>query len=86
MFLEKSLHLCQILPYNEIKIRQLEVPQFGGIACHSRTPPNSHLSRTATSHGRPLCLQGCSVWPRLHSHSGLYFRNPCYAATSLLLQ
>jgi len=27
---------------------------------------------------------GRSLWPRLHSNSGLYFRNPCNVATSLL--
>jgi len=32
-----------------------------------------------------LAYSSCSFWPRLHSYSGLlYFRNPCYAATSLL--
>jgi len=40
---------------------------------YSRTPPNSHLVYSSRS-----------PWPRLHSHSGLYFRNTCYAATSLL--
>jgi len=31
-----------------------------------------------------LVYSGRSLGPKLHSHSGLYYRNPCYAATSLL--
>jgi len=31
-----------------------------------------------------LVYSGRSLWPRLHFHSGLYFRNPFYAAIFLL--
>jgi len=40
---------------------------------------------TATSDGWPPCLQQpFTLAQPLHSHSGLYFRDPCYVATSPL--
>jgi len=41
---------------------------------------------TATSHGRPPCLQRLFTLAQTALYSGLYFRNPCYVTTSLLLR